>query len=131
MIKLDKLIKLIAYVGSFLAYLLGGYDGLMRSLLIVMCIDYLTGIASAIYNKQLSSKIGVKGIIKKIAFLGAVALSVVIDNMLGQSGTIRTMVIYFFVANDGISILENLGEMNIKLPKKLMDTLIQLEKKGE
>lgn len=112
-------------------YLLGGIDIALQSLLIVIVIDYLTGIASAIYNKELSSKIGFKGIIKKFCYLLVVALSVVIDNLLGQSGLIRSLVIYFFVANDGLSIIENMAEMNIKLPEKLIDALEQIKKKGE
>ena len=97
----------------------------------MIIIDYLTGIASAIYNKELSSKIGFKGIIKKFSYLLVVALSVVIDKLLGQSGLIRSLVIYFFVANDGLSIIENMAEMNIKLPQKLIDALEQIKKKGE
>ena len=112
-------------------YLVGGIDIALQSLLIVIVIDYLTGIASAIYNKELSSKIGFKGVIKKFSYLLVVALSVVIDNLLGQSGLIRTLVIYFFVANDGLSIVENMAEMNVKLPQKLIDALEQIKKKGE
>lgn len=112
-------------------YLVGGFDIAIQSLLIVIVIDYLTGITSAIYNKELSSKIGFKGIIKKICYLLVVALSVVIDNLLGQSGLIRSLVIYFFVANDGLSIIENMAEMNVKLPQKLIDALEQIKKKGE
>ena len=112
-------------------YLLGGFDVALQSLLIVMVVDYLTGIASAIYNKNLSSKIGLKGILKKFCYLCVVALSVVIDNLTGQSGLIRSLVIYFFVANDGLSIIENMAEMNIKLPEKLIDALEQIKKKGE
>ena len=112
-------------------YLMGGFDIALQSLIIVIVIDYLTGIASAIYNKELSSKVGFKGIIKKFCYLLVVALSVVIDNLTGQSGIIRSLVIYFFVANDGISIIENMAEMNVKLPKKLIDSLEQIKKKGE
>jgi len=112
-------------------YLLGGFDIALQSLIIVIIIDYLTGIASAIYNKELSSKIGFQGIIKKFCYLLVVALSVVIDNLLGQSGLIRSLVIYFFVANDGLSIIENMAEMNVKLPQKLIDSLEQIRKKGE
>ena len=112
-------------------YLIGGFDIAIQSLLIVMVVDYLTGIASAIYNKELSSKLGFKGIIKKFSYLCIVALSVVIDNLTGQSGLIRTLVIYFFVANDGLSIIENMAEMGVKLPQKLIDSLEQIKKKGE
>lgn len=112
-------------------YLLGGLDIALKSLIIIIIIDYITGILSAIYNKKLNSKIGFKGIIKKFVYLFVIALSVIIDNILGQTGTIRTLVIYFFVANDGLSIIENIAEMNIPLPNKLLETLEQLKKKGE
>lgn len=125
----------ISDIGSVIltttVYLLGGFDIALQSLIIVIVIDYLTGIASAVYNKKLSSKTGFKGIIKKFCYLLVVALSVVIDNLLGQSGLIRSLVIYFFVANDGLSIIENMAEMGVKLPQKLIDSLEQIKKKGE
>lgn len=117
----------ISVILTFLIYLLGGFDIALKSLLIVIVIDYATGILSAIYNKQINSKVGFKGILKKFSYLLIIALSVIVDNILGQSGTIRTLVIYFFVANDGISILENVAEMNIPLPPKLLETLEQLK----
>ena len=123
--------NILSVILTTTVYLLGGFDIALQSLLIVIVIDYLTGIASAIYNKELSSKIGFKGIIKKFCYLLVVALSVVIDNLLGQSGLIRSLVIYFFVANDGLSIIENMAEMNVKLPQKLIDSLEQIKKKGE
>ena len=123
--------NIFSVIATIFIYLMGGIDVALQSLIIVIIIDYLTGIASAIYNKELSSKIGFKGILKKFSYLCVVALSVVIDKLLGQSGLIRTLVIYFFVANDGLSIVENMAEMNIKLPKKLIDALEQIKKKGE
>lgn len=87
----------ISVVATTVVYLLRGFDIAIQSLLIVMIVDYLTGIASAIYNKELSSKIGFKGILKKFSYLCVVALSVVIDNLTGQSGLIRTLVIYFLL----------------------------------
>lgn len=121
----------ISVIFTTFVYLIGGFDIAIQSLLIVMVIDYLTGIASAMYNKELSSKIGFKGILKKFSYLCVVALSVVIDNLTSQSGLIRTLVIYFFVANDGLSIIENMAEMGVKLPQKLIDSLEQIKKKGE
>ena len=111
-------------------YLLGGIDIALKSLLIIICIDYLTGVLSAIYNKKLNSKIGFKGILKKFSYFCIIALSVIIDEVLGQTGVIRSLVIYFFVANDGISILENVGEMGIPLPQKLTEVLEQLKNKS-
>ena len=121
----------IAVICTTTIYLLGGYDIALQSLIIVIIIDYITGLASAIYNKELSSKIGLKGILKKFSYLCIVALSVVIDRITGQSGLIRNLVIYFFVANDGLSVIENLAEMGVKLPTKLVDSLEQIKKKGE
>lgn len=123
--------NIVSAILTTIIYLLGGLDIALKSLLIVIVIDYLTGVASAIYNKKLSSNIGFKGIIKKICYLLIIALSVVIDNLTGKSGVIRTLVIYFLVSNDGLSILENMAEINIKLPSKLVDALEQIKKKGE
>ena len=122
---------IVSVIFTTFVYLIGGFDIAIQSLLIVMVVDYLTGIASAVYNKKLSSKIGFKGTIKKFCYLLVVALSVVIDNLTGQSGLIRTLVIYFFVSNDGLSIIENMAEMDVKLPQKLIDSLEQIKKKGE
>jgi len=121
----------LSFIITTLTYFLGGFDLALKSLLIVMIIDYITGISSAIYNKKLSSKIGLKGIIKKFSYLLVIGLSVVIDNLTGQNGIIRSLVIYCFVANDGLSIIENISELDIKLPKKLIDSLEQIKKKGE
>lgn len=122
---------IISVILTTAVFLLGGVDVALNSLFVVMIIDYITGVASAIYNKELSSKVGYKGIIKKFTYLCVVALAVVIDNLTGQSGLVRSLVIYFFVGNDGISIIENLAEMNIKLPQKLIDALEQIKEKGE
>lgn len=122
---------IISVILTTAVFLLGGVDVALNSLFVVMIIDYITGVASAIYNKELSSKVGYKGILKKFTYLCVVALAVVIDNLTGQSGLVRSLVIYFFVGNDGISIIENLAEMNIKLPQKLIDALQQIKEKGE
>ena len=126
---------IISDIFSFLAttfiFVLGGFDIAIQSLIIVMIVDYITGLSSAYYNKKLNSKVGFKGIIKKVCYFGIIALAVVIDKLTGESGLVRTLVIYFFVANDGLSIIENMAEMGIKLPKKLIDSLEQLKKKGE
>lgn len=112
-------------------YIIGGFDVAIKCMIIVMIIDYISGVAAAIYNKKLNSKVGLKGIIKKLAYFLAIGLAVRVDNLTGTNGVIRNIVIYFFVANDGLSIIENMGEMGIKLPKKLLDTLEQLKGKEE
>ena len=122
---------IISVILTTIVYVLGGVDVALKSLIIIIIIDYLTGVASAFYNKKVSSKKGLKGIIKKFCYFLVVALAVIVDNLMGQSGVIRTLVIYFFVANDGISIIENMAEMDIKLPKKLIDALDDLKHKSE
>lgn len=123
--------NVISILATYFIYLVGGIDVAFISLVVIMALDYITGVLSAIYNKKLNSKIGYKGILKKASYLLVIALGVILDKLLGQTGSVRTLVIYFFVANDGISILENVGEMNIPLPKKLKELLDQLKKEGE
>lgn len=121
----------ISVILTTFVYLVGGIDIAMKSLLIVIVIDYITGVISAIYNKKLNSNIGLKGILKKFSYLIIVSLSVILDRIVGDTGAIRTIVIYFFVANDGISIVENIGKMGVPLPKKLTEVLEQLRNKGD
>lgn len=121
----------ISVVLTTFVYLVGGIDIAMKSLLIVIVIDYITGVMGAIYNKKLNSTIGLKGILKKFSYLIIVSLSVILDRIVGDTGAIRTLVIYFFVANDGISIVENIGKMGVPLPKKLTEVLEQLRNKGD
>lgn len=90
-------------------------------------MDYLTGVCKAIYNKKINSTVGLKGIMKKVGYLIVVAVAVEIDRIIGNTGAIRSLVIYFFVANEGISILENWGNMGLPLPQKIFDTLEQLK----
>lgn len=128
MLKNFNSIKLLLSSGlTGIIYLLGGYDVALQVFLVVMLLDYITGILSAIYNKSLSSKVGLKGILKKVSYLCVVALGFEIDNLTGSSGVVRNLIVYFFVGNDGLSIIENLAEMNVALPKKLIDVLEQLK----
>lgn len=113
---------------NLVSYLLGGIDNLIIMLLIIMAIDYITGICKAIINKNLNSIIGIKGIIKKVGYLLIVALAVLIDKLLGNSSAIRILIIYFFIANEGISILENWSQMGLPLPQKLKQIFEQLRK---
>lgn len=109
-------------------YFLGGWDMALKTLLIIIALDYLTGVCDAIANKKINSKIGAKGIIKKVGYLIIVSVSVQLDQIVGDTGAIRNLVIYFFVANEGISILENWGSMGLPLPEKVMEVLEQLKK---
>lgn len=92
-----------------------------------MVIDYLTGISKSYYNRTLNSNKGFRGIVKKISMLGIVAIAVIIDRIIGNTGIIRNFTIYYLIANDGLSILENLGEMGIIVPDFLKKRLEQLK----
>lgn len=122
---------LINFISSTLltvvAYFLGGWDNALKTLILVMALDYITGICKAIKQKKLNSKAGLLGFLKKFGYLVIVALAVVIDHLSGETGVVRTMVIYFFIANDGLSILENWGAIGLPLPKKIFELLEQLK----
>lgn len=123
--------NVINYITSTLlttvVYFLGGFDTALKTLLIIIVLDYITGVCEAIVNKKINSKIGAKGIVKKVGYLIIVAVSVLLDQIVGDTGAIRNLVIYFFVANEGISILENWGSIGLPLPKKIMEVLEQLK----
>ena len=109
-------------------YIIGGYDILFKTLLIFITIDYITGILKSIYTKTLSSKIGAKGIIKKVGYILIVIISYMLDILLDNSYNIRNIIIYMFIANEGISILENWSQMGIKIPKILKDKFNTINK---
>ncbi len=110
-----------------ITYFLGGFDGALKTLLIFILLDYITGVCKAIINKKINSGICAKGIVKKVGYLIIVTLSTSIDDIIGNDGTFRTMVIYFFIANEGISILENWASMGLPFPKKILETLQQIK----
>lgn len=118
----------IAFIGTGLIYLLGGIDVAMACLLIAIVLDYISGLIKAYECKVLSSKIGMRGILKKVGVLLVVMLSVIIDRVTGETGAIRTLVIYYFVANEGLSIVENLAEAGIPIPKTIKKALKALKK---
>lgn len=119
---------------SFLAtgfmFLVGGFDLAFKTLALVMLLDYITGVISAIYKKKVNSKIGFKGILKKSLYFVVIILATLLDTLLNQN-VIRYVVIYFFVANDGISIVENIAKCNVKLPNKLLEILEQLKNEND
>ena len=122
---------LLSTFATFFVYLIGGLDVAISCLLIAILLDYISGILKAFITKELSSTIGIKGIIKKIAILLLVMLAVLVDRVTGESGAIRTLVIYYFVANEGLSILENLGEAGIPIPSIIKDSLKALKKESK
>lgn len=121
----------LSSISTIFIYLIGGIDVAFKSLCIIIVIDYITGIISAIKSKKLNSKVGFWGIVKKLLYFAMVVLGVILDRIMGSNGTIRTLILYFLIANDGLSILENLAKIGIPIPKKLLDILEQLKEKGE
>ena len=115
---------------TLLVYLLGGFDVAISCLLIAIILDYISGIIKAYITKQLSSEIGLKGIIKKVAILLIVTLAVLIDRITGESGAIRTLVIYYFVANEGLSIIENFAAAGVPIPAAIKNALKALKKES-
>jgi toxin secretion/phage lysis holin len=120
-----------AAVGAFLGWFLGGYDGFLYALVVFVAVDYLTGVLCAITDKKLSSEIGAKGIFKKVIIFVLVGIAHILDTqILGSSGdnggALRTAVIFFYLSNEGISILENVGHIGLPIPEKLKAVLQQL-----
>ena len=122
-----------AGLGTFLSFVFGDWDVALQCLIIAIAIDYISGIIKAFINKELSSKIGVKGLLKKVGVLLIVALATLIDKITGETGMVRTLVIYYFVANEGLSVIENLGEAGLPIPDVIKKALKSLknESKGK
>lgn len=123
---------ILAGVGAVCGFLFGALDGLLIALIALALLDYATGVIAAIMNKTLSSKIGFKGICKKLLLFILVAVANIIDmQILGGAGTLRTAIIFVFIANEGLSIVENSAELGVPVPEKLKSVLAQLKQKGE
>jgi toxin secretion/phage lysis holin len=130
---MSKIIQTIAAIASGLcSFMFGGMDGLLYALVSFMVLDYITGCLVAIIKKELSSKVGFKGIAKKVLIMALVAVGHILDtHILGGGAFCRSAVIGFYIANEGISILENAGDLGIPLPKKLIAVLKQLKSKDD
>ena len=124
----NTIIKTIfAVIGGFVGMFWGTLDGAMLALLAFIAIDYITGVLVAISQKALNSSVGFKGIAKKIFILLLVLVANVIDTqIIGGSGVLRGLVIAFYLANEGISILENAGKLGVPYPQKLKQVIEQL-----
>lgn len=119
---------IIAAIGGWLGWFLGGMDGLIITLVIFMAVDYISGVLVAIYKHKLNSNIGFKGIAKKVLILALVGIGSLIDRYVITDGAVvRTAIIFFYLSNEGISILENAGKLGLKIPMKLKQVLEQIE----
>ena len=131
MTKLFNWISIVGgVVGGFLARYLGGYDDILRVLVILVVLDYITGVLKAISTKTLSSSVGFKGLVKKILIFAVVATAVSVQIIVGDTVPLREIVIIFFICNEAISLLENASEF-IPIPAQLREVLIQLREKSD
>ena len=123
---------IFAAVGGWLGYFIGGCDGLVYALLIFVIIDYITGIMLAITERKLSSAVGFKGICRKVLIFAMVGIANILDiHVLGEAGVLRTAVIFFYISNEGISIIENAVRLDLPVPEKLINVLKQIKEGDE
>ena len=119
-------------IGGWLGYFLGGCDGLLYALVVFVVVDYITGVMCAINNKTLSSAVGFKGICRKVLVFLLVGIANVLDvQVIGTGSVLRTAVIFFYISNEGISLLENAGHLGLPIPEKIKVVLEQLHDRAE
>ena len=119
-------------IGGWLGWFLGGCDGLLYALIAFVVIDYITGIMCAVADKKLSSSVGFKGICKKVLIFALVGLGHILDTrVIGAGSILRTAVIFFYLSNEGVSLVENAAHLGLPVPKKLKEVLEQLHDRAE
>ena len=119
-------------IGGWLGYFLGGCDGLVFALLLFVVIDYITGVMCAVADKKLSSAVGFKGICRKVLIFLLVGIANILDvEVIGTGSVLRTAVIFFYISNEGISLLENAGYLGLPIPEKIKAVLEQLHDRAE
>lgn len=119
-------------MGGWLGYFLGGSDGLLIALVMFVVVDYLTGVMCAITDKKLSSQVGFKGICRKVLIFLLVGIAHILDvQVIGTGSVLRTAVIFFYLSNEGVSIIENAAHLGLPIPEKLKAVLEQLHDRAE
>lgn len=119
-------------VGGWLGYFLGGCDGLLYALLTFVVIDYITGVMCAINDKALSSEVGFRGICGKVLIFLLVGIANILDvHVIGTGSVLRTAVIFFYISNEGVSLLENAAHLGLPVPQKIKAVLEQLHERAE
>ena len=119
-------------VGGWLGWFLGGCDGLLYALVLFVVVDYITGVMCAATDHKLSSEVGFKGICRKVLIFLLVGIGHVLDTqIIGTGSVLRTAVIFFYLSNEGVSLLENAGHMGLPIPEKLKVVLEQLHDRAE
>ena len=123
---------MFAMVGGWIGWFLGGCDGLLYTLLAFAVIDYITGVMCAVVDKTLSSAIGFKGICRKVLIFALVGIGHILDtHVIGSGSVMRTAIIFFYISNEGVSIIENAVHIGLPVPQKLKDVLEQLHNRSE
>lgn len=119
-------------IGGWIGYFLGGCDGLLYALIAFVVIDYITGVMCAINDKKLSSAVGFKGICRKVLIFLLVGIAQILDvNVIGTGSVLRTAIIFFYISNEGVSLLENAVHLGLPIPEKIKDVLEQLHERSE
>ena len=119
-------------IGGWLGWFLGGCDGLMYALIAFVVVDYITGIMCAIVDKKLSSEVGFKGICKKVLIFLLVGMANILDvNIIGSGSVLRTAAIFFYLSNEGVSLLENAAHLGLPVPNAMKEVLQQLHDRAE
>lgn len=119
-------------VGGWLGYFLGGCDGLLYALIVFVAVDYITGVMCAVIDRKLSSAVGFKGIFRKVLIFLLVGIANIIDvQVVGTGAVLRTAVIFFYISNEGVSLLENAGHLGLPIPEKIKTVLEQLHDRAE
>ena len=119
-------------VGGWLGWFLGGCDGLLYALIAFVVIDYITGLMCAIADKTLSSAVGFKGICRKVLIFALVGIGHILDvNVIGSGSVMRTAIIFFYISNEGVSLVENSAHLGLPIPDKLKAVLEQLHDRAE
>lgn len=122
----------IAAIGGWIGYFLGGCDGLIYALIAFVVIDYITGVMCAVSDRRLSSAVGFKGICRKVLIFALVGIANILDvHVIGTGCVVRTATIFFYISNEGVSILENAANLGLPVPKKVKDVLKQLHDGAE
>ncbi|MCM1577497.1 MAG: phage holin family protein [Ruminococcus sp.] len=124
--------NIMAAVCALCGFLFGDRDGLMIALIVLIVMDYISGVLAAAVEKRLSSEAGAKGIAKKIFMLLIVAVANIVDiNVIGDGHILKSVTVMFYIANECISLIENAGRLGVPVPKKLLDVLEQLKEKND
>lgn len=120
----------ISGIGGFVGWFLGGVDGFLYALLVFVVVDYLTGLMAAYIQKKISSEVGFRGICRKVAIFCLVGIAHILDVQVIKTGSVlRTAIVFFYLSNEGISILENITVIGLPVPQKLKDVLEQIREK--